>query len=139
MTKNNLADKTVVVYDDQIARIFADEIRLYLQCKCMAYNSAMSCLKDLEEGLEFDLLFSDLSIEDLGKFHRGPRLSGEDIVKLVKEKYPQVPIVTISANAVRPAGSNYHFIKPLMNTEGYLEVISAYLEKRFVTRDATKY
>ncbi len=121
---DKIMEKVVLVFDDHdndaqwTAKIIEDDLG-YL---CVVYNNVRQCLDEIDAGLKFDLLLTDLAVD-------GSRdtLTGEDLGQRVRDLYPNLPIVTCSGYDFQPRFSNYHLAKPVP-TRGILTVIQSFLE-----------
>lgn len=107
-------DKVVLLFDDDFPKVMANIIEAEIGCLCLPYDNGRECLNALEEGLKFDLFFTDLAVENtrIVKTCSNP-ITGNDLGKKVKSLYSNVPIITCSGYDFKPSFSNYHLVKPV--------------------------
>ena len=119
----------ILISDDVVAEMTARIIEEDTPYLCLPYANANKCLDDIEQGLQFDLFFTDLAVDftDLAieSLRRG--ITGEDLGSRVKTLHPRVPIITISAYDFDPSFSQYHLVKPVRPSK-YITVLRSFLD-----------
>ncbi len=121
--------KTILIFDDEVAEMTAQLIEGDTTYLCLPYANANKCMDDIEQGLQFDLFFTDLAVDftdhTIKSLRRG--ITGEDLGSRVKTLHPRVPIITISAYDFGPSFSQYHLVKPVLPSK-YITVLRSFLD-----------
>ena len=124
-------NKIVLIFDDNSAETCAYLIEHQSDFLCLPYEDSKSCLSDLEAGLKFDLFLVDRSLDITssrnailaGGFNP---VTGDDLGKKVRQLYPQLPIIRLSAYDDKPIYSNRHLVKPV-GSKDIIEAIQTFL------------
>lgn len=106
-----MAKSILIVDDEQVMREFlSDVLEDFEVSKAADGDEAIKILKDRD----FNLVITDMKM---------PRVSGEEVVKFAREKYPGMKIIVISG---------YSSLSSVSNTLGY--GVSAFLSKPFTIK-----
>ena len=75
--------KVIVIFDDDVhmAEVLKINLESTIECLGLPYRDARKCLEDIENGLRFDILVTDLAVERDSETLVGGNLNGEDIGK----------------------------------------------------------
>ena len=122
-----MAKKVLLVEDNDQVREFADHLLGELKCQVVSAVNAKEALAALEQQ-EFDLLFSDVVM---------PELSGLDLVRLVREPYPELPVLLAtgySEEISEDAASEFEVIRKPYGLEALAAKLSAALARKSAAR-----
>jgi len=122
-----MPDRILVVDDEEPIREIIDSMLTAAGYSCKQAGSGMEALAVLTSGEEFELMLSDLMMADL---------DGIGLLERVKEKYPEMPVVMVTAvhdisvalAAIRNGAYDY-LLKPF-EREQLLNTVSRALENR---------
>jgi putative nucleotidyltransferase with HDIG domain len=122
-----MPDRILVVDDEEAIREIVASMLSTAGYACKQASSGMEALAVLNSGEEFELLLSDLMMPDL---------DGIGLLELTKEKYPDMPVVMVTAvhdisvalKAIRDGAYDY-LLKPF-EREQLLATVSRALENR---------
>ncbi|MBU4086942.1 MAG: hypothetical protein KKB21_05195 [Nanoarchaeota archaeon] len=125
--------KTILIYDDDCAELYAKGIQPRSSHLCLPYQSARRLNEELDRGIIFDLFLTDLAVEDSQVGRAGnvltpdyQTLTGHDLGEKVRKMYPHLPIITWSGYSYKPDFSTCHLVKPISLNE-ILETINSFL------------
>ena len=121
------ADRILVVDDEEAIREIVCSMLTAAHYKCGQASSGLNALALLESGEEFSLMLSDLMMPDL---------NGIQLLERTKEKYPDTPVVMVTAvhdisqalQAIRNGAYDY-LLKPF-EREQLLATVRRALENR---------
>jgi len=121
------ADRILVVDDEEAIREIVCSMLTAAHYKCGQASSGLNALALLESGEEFSLMLSDLMMPDL---------NGIQLLERAKEKYPDTPVVMVTAvhdisqalQAIRNGAYDY-LLKPF-EREQLLATVRRALENR---------
>jgi putative nucleotidyltransferase with HDIG domain len=122
-----MPDRILVVDDEESIRDIVAQMLTTAGYVCTQAGSGMEALALLTSGVEFELMLSDLMMPDL---------NGSDLLERVKERYPDMPVVMVTAvhdiqvalDAIRDGAYDY-VLKPF-EREVLLNAVSRALENR---------
>jgi putative nucleotidyltransferase with HDIG domain len=122
-----MPDRILVVDDEEPIRDIVTQMLTAAGYPCKQAGSGMEALAVLTSGEEFELMLSDLMMADL---------DGIALLERTKEKYPDMPVVMVTAvhdisvalNAIRDGAYDY-LLKPF-ERERLLNTVSRALENR---------
>jgi putative nucleotidyltransferase with HDIG domain len=122
-----MPDRILVVDDEESIRDIVAQMLTTAGYVCTEAGSGSEALALLTSGTEFELMLSDLMMPDL---------NGSDLLERVKEKYPDMPVVMVTAvhdiqvalDAIRDGAYDY-LLKPF-EREQLLNSVSRALENR---------
>jgi putative nucleotidyltransferase with HDIG domain len=122
-----MPDRILVVDDEEPIRDIVTQMLTAAGYACKQAGSGMEALAVLTSGEEFELMLSDLMMADL---------DGIALLERTKEKYPDMPVVMVTAvhdisvalNAIRDGAYDY-LLKPF-ERERLLNTVSRALENR---------
>jgi DNA-binding NtrC family response regulator len=122
-----MPDRILVVDDEEAIREIVASMLSTAGYTCKQASSGTEALAVLNSGEEFELLLSDLMMPDL---------DGIGLLELTKEKYPDMPVVMVTAvhdisvalKAIRDGAYDY-LLKPF-EREQLLATVSRALENR---------
>ncbi|HJW97447.1 MAG TPA: response regulator [archaeon] len=97
---------TIAYLDDNPKwhEIFADYIEKELGYSVIRFFNGNSLVKEMDEGLRFGLAIVDLKISSHG-------VDGKDIIREIRQRDKNVPIISTSAWYAMPEGATEHFSK----------------------------
>lgn len=93
MTKSNPSKKVLIVEDNPLMSKLLAEMLEVFDIESLRAIDGESALQMLLEQ-PFSLMITDL---------RMPKMNGVELLKTVKEKYPQLPVVVVTGFATEPA------------------------------------
>jgi putative nucleotidyltransferase with HDIG domain len=122
-----MPDRILVVDDEESIRDIVAQMLTTAGYVCTQAGSGTEALALLTSGTDFELMLSDLMMPDL---------NGSDLLERVKEKYPDMPVVMVTAvhdiqvalDAIRDGAYDY-LLKPF-EREQLLNSVSRALENR---------
>jgi putative nucleotidyltransferase with HDIG domain len=122
-----MPDRILVVDDEESIRDIVSQMLTTAGYACTQAGSGTEALALLNSGVEFELMLSDLMMPDL---------NGSDLLERVKERYPDMPVVMVTAvhdiqvalDAIRDGAYDY-LLKPF-EREQLLNSVSRALENR---------
>src|SRR5947209_14068035 len=120
-------DRILVVDDEEPIREIVTSMLSFANYQCKQARSGLEALAMLNSGEEFELMLSDLMMADL---------DGIGLLERTKEKYPDVPVVMVTAvhdisvalAAIRNGAYDY-LLKPF-EREQLLAIVRRALENR---------
>ncbi|MGA8150483.1 MAG: HD domain-containing phosphohydrolase [Terriglobales bacterium] len=121
------ADRILVVDDEEAIREIVCSMLTAANYKCRQASSGLTALALLESGEQFELMLSDLMMPDL---------NGNELLERTKERYPDMPVVMVTAvhditaalQAIRNGAYDY-LLKPF-EREQLLATVRRALENR---------
>jgi DNA-binding response OmpR family regulator len=105
--------KEIVICDDKAACSIKDYLEIEGYKACL-YPLGIEFLGDIDTGLYYDLAIVDLSLPDI---------SGYDVVRDLKSKYPNKPVIIWSCYAIEKKEADRVLYKPLRKAKDLVKVI----------------
>jgi len=126
-TKIAEGTKVLLVEDNDQVREFADQLLGELKCHVVSAVDAKEALEALEQQ-QFDLLFSDVVMPDL---------SGLDLARLVRERYPDVPVLLATGYSEEisdDAATEFEVIRKPYGSEALAVKMASALDRKSAAR-----
>lgn len=99
--------KTILLVDDECASYTADLLKR-MGYASVFYEQGKQAIREVNEGLYYDLALIDLSLPDIG---------GDEVIHVLKKKNPKIPVISFSGYANKSPLANAHFTKPIISRE----------------------
>ncbi|MGL1956359.1 MAG: ATP-binding protein [Colwellia sp.] len=114
----NLKDKSILVLDDEVS--IAEFVALFLEnngANVVIANNRSELIEQINSGVIFDIFITDMILPDL---------SGKEAVHIVKEKYPEIKIYSISGYiAIEDSSWDYPVLRKPFNSKELSVFLSA--------------
>lgn len=118
--------KIMIVDDESILRAHYEGTLMMGGYDVKGFRDGKKAIKSIESGLKYDLLISNLSLQDIG---------GEEVIKTSKKVNPGVPVISISGDTLEryesrkgcKVYSDEHILKPVTEDDELLGPVRSYL------------
>ena len=91
----------------------------------ICHDNSENAIESIEGGLRYDIALVDRSLGDCPGI-RGWKRSGDDVMRISREKNPSVPIISLSAYHQKAPDADYHITKP-ESLDRTVEIVNQHL------------
>lgn len=123
-------NKTLLFVDDDPASSWPEILTERLEREgylVIYFPDGRGAIEEVENGLKYSLALVDRSLGDCPGLMRNRR-SGDDVVKLLKERNPAIPVISLSAYHAKAPEADYHITKP-ESLDKIVEIVNRYTSK----------